>query len=65
MGGLYQHGESGSRALEQPGIVDQLLQSGTGNPDRIDLESAIPQMIEHRKSGSRRHPDERASKVAG
>jgi hypothetical protein len=32
--------------MEQAGIVDQPLQQSTENPDRIDLESAIRQMIE-------------------
>jgi hypothetical protein len=35
--------------MEQPGIIDQLLQQGMENPDRIDLESAIRQMIEARE----------------
>lgn len=41
-----QDGEGGSRAMEQPEIVDQLLQQSTENPDQIDLESAIRQVIE-------------------
>jgi hypothetical protein len=44
-----QDGEEGSRSMEQPGIVGQLLQQGMENPDRIDLESAIRQMIEARE----------------
>ena len=41
-----QDGEGGSRTMEQPGIVDQLLQQSTEDPDQIDPESAIRQMIE-------------------
>jgi hypothetical protein len=41
-----QDGEGGARTMEQPGIVDQPLQQSTKNPDQIDLESAIRQMIE-------------------
>ena len=44
-----QDGEGGSRSMEQPGIVNQLLQQGTEKPDRIDLESAIRQMLEARE----------------
>ena len=41
-----QDGEGGSRTMEQPEIVDQLLQQSTENPGPIDMESAIRQMIE-------------------
>jgi hypothetical protein len=44
-----QDGEDGTHTMEQPGIVEQLLQQGMENPDRIDLESAIRQMIEARE----------------
>ncbi|NOZ11629.1 MAG: hypothetical protein GXP09_11380 [Gammaproteobacteria bacterium] len=40
-----QSGEGSSRTLEQPEIVKQLMQQSTENPDQIDLEAAIQQMI--------------------
>ncbi len=44
-----QDGKGGSRTLEQPEIIEMLMQQSTGNPDQIDLEAAIQQMIDARE----------------
>lgn len=41
-----QDGKGGSRTLEQPEIIDMLMQQSTENPDQIDLEAAIQQIID-------------------
>lgn len=41
-----QDSDGSSRTLEQDEIVDQLMQQSTENPDQIDMEAAIQQMIE-------------------
>ncbi|MFV2005336.1 MAG: hypothetical protein ACC650_09015 [Gammaproteobacteria bacterium] len=41
-----QNGDGSSRTPEQPEIVDLLMQQSTENPDQIDMEAAIQQMIE-------------------
>lgn len=41
-----QSSDGSSRTLEQSEIVELLLQQSTENPDQIDLEAAIKQMIE-------------------
>lgn len=41
-----QDGKGGSRTLEQPEIIEMLVQQSTENPDQIDLETAIQQMID-------------------
>ena len=41
-----QDGKGGSRTLEQPEIIEMLMQQSTENPDQIDLEAAIQQMID-------------------
>jgi len=41
-----QNGDGSSRTLEQPEIVELLMQQSTENPDQIDMEAAIQQMIE-------------------
>jgi len=46
---LGQDGKGASRTLEQPEIIEMLMQQSTGNPDQIDLEAAIQQMIDARK----------------
>lgn len=40
-----QDGEGNSRTIEQTEIVEMLMQQDTENPDQIDLEEAIQQMI--------------------
>ena len=42
----YQDGEGGSRTLEQSELVEMLLEETAENPDQIDLEEAIGQMID-------------------
>lgn len=44
-----QKSDGSSRTLEQPEIVELLLQQSTENPDQIDLEVAIQQMIDARE----------------
>ena len=44
-----QDGTGSARTLEQPEIVESLLQQSTGNPDQIDLEVAIQQMVDARE----------------
>ncbi|MEN8179540.1 MAG: hypothetical protein ABFS39_13115 [Pseudomonadota bacterium] len=44
-----QDSDGSSRTLEQPEIVEQLMQQSTENPDQIDLEAEIQQMIEARE----------------
>jgi len=44
-----QAGDGSSRTLEQPEIVELLMQQSTENPDQIDLEAAIQQMIDARE----------------
>lgn len=41
-----QDGKSSSRTLEQPEIIEILMQQCTENPDQIGLEAAIQQMID-------------------
>jgi hypothetical protein len=41
-----QNSDGSSRTLEQPEIVELLMQQSTENPHQIDLEAAIQQMIE-------------------
>ena len=41
-----QNEDGSSRTLEQPEIVELLMQQSTENPDQIDLEAAIQQMID-------------------
>ncbi len=41
-----QHGDGSSRTLEQAEIVELLMHQSTENPDQIDLEVAIRQMID-------------------
>jgi hypothetical protein len=41
-----QNGEGSSRLMEQPEIIELLMQQSTENPDQVDLEKAIQQMIE-------------------
>lgn len=42
----YQDGKGDSRTLEQAEIIEMLMQQTTDNPDQIDLEAAIQQMID-------------------
>ena len=44
-----QNDDGSSRTLEQPEIVELLMQQSTENPHQIDLEVAIQQMIEARE----------------
>ena len=44
-----QDGQGDSRTLEQPEIVEMLMQQSTESPDQIDLEAAIQQMIDARE----------------
>ena len=44
-----QNSDGSSRTLEQSEIVELLLQQSTENPDQIDLEAAIQQMIDARE----------------
>lgn len=44
-----QDGHGGSSTLEQPEIIERLMQQSTENPDQIDLEDAIQQMIDARE----------------
>ncbi|MGB5717319.1 MAG: hypothetical protein WBN81_09520 [Gammaproteobacteria bacterium] len=46
---FIQDGIGASRTLEQPEIIEMLMQQSTGNPDQIDLEAAIQQMIDARE----------------
>jgi hypothetical protein len=41
-----QNDDGSSRTLEQSEIIELLMQQSTGNPDQIDLEAAIQQMID-------------------
>jgi hypothetical protein len=41
-----QNEDGSSRTLEQPEIVELLMQQSSDNPDQIDLETAIKQMID-------------------
>ena len=41
-----QNDDGSSRTLEQPEIFELLMQQSTGNPDQINLEAAIQQMID-------------------
>ena len=41
-----QNNDGSSRTLEQSEIIELLMQQSTGNPDQIDLEGAIQQMID-------------------
>ena len=41
-----QNGGGGSRTMEPPGSIDQLLLQSTGNPGQVDLEAVIRQMIQ-------------------
>ena len=41
-----QNGEGSSRLMEQAEIIELLMQQSTENPDQVDLEKAIQQMIE-------------------
>ena len=41
-----QNEDGSSRTLEQSEIIELLMQQSTGNPDQIDLETAIQQMID-------------------
>jgi hypothetical protein len=42
----FQDGNGGSRIFEQYEIIEQLLQQSAENPDQVDLEDAIHQMID-------------------
>ncbi|MCK5192884.1 MAG: hypothetical protein KAQ71_03680 [Desulfobulbaceae bacterium] len=41
-----QNSDGSSRTLEQSEIIEMLMQQSTDNPDQIDLEAAIQQMID-------------------
>jgi len=49
LGAYIQDGKGGSRTLEQPEIIEMLMQQSTENPDQIDLEASIQQMIDARE----------------